>query len=171
MKKRYLLLLALSGTIISLDLWTKNLILQHFHLGKSIELIPGVFSLTYVRNAGAAFGILNTVDPAFRIPFFIAMPALALGLIFYFFSKLKEEETLMAASLSLIVGGAIGNLIDRIRFSYVVDFLDFYWGNGGPHFPAFNVADSAITVGVSLMIIDIIKKERQAHASRSVPSR
>lgn len=160
MKFKYLLLLSVSGTIISLDMWTKNLILKHFVLGESLPVFNSFFSITYVRNPGAAFGFLNTWDAKFRIPFFIIVPMLALIFILYFFRKLPESDRLVATGMSLIMGGAIGNLIDRISYNYVIDFLDFYWGSNGPHFPAFNVADSAITVGVAFFIIDMFKKSK-----------
>ena len=167
MKIKYLLLLSTSGTVISLDMWTKHLILKNYHLGQSNTIIKNFFSFTYVRNPGAAFGFLNTWDPQYRIPFFIAIPILALLMILYFFKNLPDEDRLVATALSLIMGGAIGNLIDRISFNYVVDFLDFYWGEMGPHFPAFNIADTAISVGVGLFILDMLKKNK-VNASNSI---
>jgi signal peptidase II len=165
MKKKYGLAAFIVFFIIAFDQWTKLLVLEHFALGESKILIHDLFSLTYVRNPGAAFGLLNTWDPVYRIPFFVAIPLLALSVIFSIFRKLDDKDFFMVTALSLVMGGAIGNLIDRVRFNYVVDFLDFYWKEGGPHFPAFNVADSAITVGVSLMVIDLLMKEKKTHAA------
>lgn len=168
MKLKYLVLLSVSGTIIALDQLTKHLVVQRFHLGESLRLIPGLFSLTYVRNPGAAFGLLNTWDPVYRIPFFITIPVVALAAIFFVFRKISAGDLILSSALSLVIGGAIGNLIDRVAYNYVIDFLDFYWKENGPHFPAFNVADSAISVGVALLILDIFRKENRAHAADSV---
>ncbi len=158
MKTKYLLLLAIAGTIISFDQFTKHMIISKFALGETHPIIPGFFSFTYIRNPGAAFGMMNTWNPQFRIPFFILMPLVALFAILYVFRKIEDSDKLMIITLSLIIGGAIGNLIDRVAYNYVIDFLDFFW-NYGAHFPAFNVADSAITVGVILMMFDLFKKE------------
>lgn len=158
MKVKYLLLLAIAGTIISFDQLTKHIVIDKFALHESIQIIPGFFNFTYIRNPGAAFGMMNTLDPKFRIPFFIAMPLIALAAILYVFRKIDDDDKLMTITLSLIIGGAIGNLIDRVAYNYVVDFIDFYW-NYGPHFPAFNIADSAISVGVTLLMYDLVKKE------------
>ena len=158
MKLKYLILLSISGAIISFDQYTKHLIISTFALGESVSIIPGYFSFTYIRNPGAAFGMMNTWDPQFRIPFFILMPLLALVAILYVFRKIEEKERLLVVTLSLIIGGAIGNLIDRIAYNYVIDFLDFFWRYGA-HFPAFNIADSTISIGVALLLFDLIQKE------------
>lgn len=158
MKLKYLVLLSVTGSIISLDQLTKHLITQRFHLGESIELISGFFNLTYVRNPGAAFGLLGHLDASVRVPFFIVVPIIALGVIFYVFRKVEDSDLKLACALSLVIGGAFGNLIDRAAYNYVIDFLDFHWDLS--HFPAFNVADIAICVGVGFLILDIIQKER-----------
>lgn len=166
-KLKYLVLLSVTGSIISLDQLTKNLVLQRFRLGESISVIENFFNLTYVRNPGAAFGMLSRWDPTFRIPFFIIVPLFALGVILYIFRKVDEKDLKLSTALSLVIGGAVGNLIDRVAYNYVVDFLDFHW-YGEAHFPAFNVADMAICVGVGLLILDIIQKERElARAKKS----
>jgi signal peptidase II len=162
MKLKHLILLSVSGTIIALDQLTKQIVLERFRLGESISVIEGFFSLTYVRNPGAAFGILGRWDSAFRIPFFIIVPLLALLVIVLIFRKVEDRDLWLSLALSLVIGGAVGNLIDRAAYNYVVDFLDFHWGVMGPHFPAFNIADIAICVGVGLLMIDIFKKERMA---------
>jgi len=160
MRLKYLVLLSVTGTIISLDQFTKHLVTLKFHLGESISLIPGFFSLTYVRNPGAAFGLLAKADPVWRVPFFIIIPLVALIVISFIFRKVGDADLKLSSALSLVIGGAVGNLIDRAAYSYVIDFLDFHWGAGGPHFPAFNVADAAICVGVGLLILDIFQKEK-----------
>ncbi len=157
MNRKYLILSGLTTFVVLVDQITKYLVHNRFRLGESIPLIEGFFSLTYVRNTGAAFGILATADPAFRIPFFVIVPIIALISIGYIFKKLPENDLKLSSALSLVVGGAIGNLIDRVYFGFVIDFLDFYWGVH--HFPAFNVADSAICIGVGILMLDLLTQE------------
>jgi signal peptidase II len=169
MKKKYLILIATIVVIVFLDQITKQAILQRFKLHETLIIIHDFFSLTYVRNPGSAFGFLNTAPEWFRVPFFILVPIIALTVIFYIIKTTDDKKTLLHFAYSLIVAGAIGNLIDRILYGYVIDFLLFYWKEGGPAFPAFNVADSAITVGVSLLIIDmILEGKKQNNASDSI---
>ena len=151
-KKKYAFLGAVFAVCVAIDQITKRAILNRFVLGESLEIVPGLFSLTYVRNKGAAFGFLHSAPESFREPFFLAVPILAIFILGYLYYQLRVEERLSAWALSLILSGAAGNLIDRVRFGYVVDFLDFYlvrWG----HWPAFNVADMAIVIGVSLLFL------------------
>lgn len=153
--RRYAILGLVTAFIIIFDQWTKQVVLDKFMLGESISVIDGFFNLTYIRNTGAAFGLLATAHPAFRVPFFIIVPIIALLAIAYIFRRIPSDDIKLSTALSLVVGGAIGNLIDRLRFGYVVDFLDFHW-RSEYHFPAFNVADSAICVGVGIMMLDLI---------------
>lgn len=148
---KYRALIAACLISVPLDQWTKHLVHTKFYLGESVSLIPGIFSLTYVRNKGAAFGFLNSAPDSFREPFFIAVPLIALFAIGYTFFKMQNDQRLAPLGLSLVVSGAVGNLIDRLRFGFVVDFLDVYWESH--HWPAFNVADSAIVVGVGLLLV------------------
>lgn len=163
-KIKYLVLLAVTGTVIALDQLTKTLVVQRFRLGESISILDNYFNLTYVRNPGAAFGMLARWDAAYRVPFFIFVPLVALGIILYVFRKVEERDFKLSTALSLVIGGALGNLIDRAAYNYVIDFLDFHWRYEA-HFPAFNVADAAICIGVGLLILDIIQKERHQNAS------
>jgi signal peptidase II len=156
-KLKYLVLLAVTGSVVSLDQLTKHLITQRFHLNETLVVIGGIFNITYVRNPGAAFGLLARLDSSVRVPFFIIVPIVALAVIFYVFRKVDDADTKLSAALSLVIGGAFGNLVDRAAFNYVIDFLDFHWDSA--HFPAFNVADIAITVGVFFIVLDIILKE------------
>ncbi|MBU6374725.1 MAG: signal peptidase II [Bdellovibrionales bacterium] len=158
MKRKHWILAFVPPALIFIDQWTKIIILNKFMLGESIPVISSFFNITYVRNTGAAFGFLATAHPSFRVPFFLVIPVIALVVIGYLFRKLPERDVKTALALSLVMGGAIGNLIDRVRLGYVVDFLDFHWKLQA-HFPAFNVADSAICVGVALMMLDFSKKE------------
>lgn len=151
-QKKYVFLGSVVAVCVSIDQITKQAILSRFVLGESLEVIPRLFSLTYVRNKGAAFGFLHSAPESFREPFFLAVPILAIFILGYLYYQSKAEDRLSAWALSLILSGAAGNLIDRVRFGYVVDFLDFYLERWG-HWPAFNVADVAIVVGVSLLFI------------------
>jgi signal peptidase II len=150
MKSKYIILVCLAGLVIVVDQITKLYIAHHFQLHESMNIIPNLFNFTYVRNTGAAFGLLSQAPESFRIPFFIIVPLIALTIIVLVFKKTKETEILMITALSLILGGAVGNFIDRLRFNYVIDFLDFHWKTY--HWPAFNVADASIVIGVSLLI-------------------
>lgn len=155
MKIKYLLLASIAGAIIGLDQLTKTYIITHFVLGQSHVVIPGFFDLTYIRNPGAAFGILATSHPGFRETFFAIIPIIALVVIIGLLRTTKDEEKLSIFSLSLVFGGAIGNYIDRLRFKYVIDFLYFHYKEVY-YFPAFNVADSAIVCGVALLIAQML---------------
>jgi len=142
--------LSLSLLVLILDQASKWLVVQSMQLYQSIPLLPG-FNLTYVHNTGAAFSLLSEAGGWQR--WFFALIALAISVILtLWLMRLKKNETLMAAALSLILGGAIGNLIDRLLYGYVIDFLDLYYQNW--HWPAFNIADSAICVGVALMLLE-----------------
>lgn len=123
--KKYCILLSLCGFIVSLDQLTKFIVINNFNLGQSKSIIAGFFNLTLVHNPGAAFGMFANLDPSIRIPFFFIVPGITLLIAIYFFHTISERATLAIISLSLIVGGAIGNIFDRIKFGYVVDFLIF----------------------------------------------
>lgn len=155
LKRKYLILVALTALVIFLDQLTKSIVVDRFRYGESIPVISGFFSLTYIRNTGAAFGLLAHADPTFRIPFFVIVPIVALVAIAFVFRKIADNDLKLSTALSLVIGGAVGNLIDRVKLNYVVDFLDFHW-RYEYHFPAFNVADSAICVGVAVLMLDLL---------------
>lgn len=164
--RKFLILLALTGTLTAFDQLFKFVVISRFHLGESRQVLEGFFNITRVHNAGAAFGLLATLGPQWREPFFFVVPLAMLAVILVVFYRLQESQRLSIFSLSLIVGGAVGNLADRLRLGYVVDFLDFHWRYRA-HFPAFNLADMAISTGVFLLIITIFtdaEKFRRAHA-------
>lgn len=145
---------------IIVDQLTKMLVAGSLHLYESREIIPGFFNLVYVTNSGAAFSMLADVDSPWRHYFFLCIGAAALIGLSVVYWKLRNVNNLYSWPLALIAGGAAGNLLDRIRFGSVVDFLDFYVGRY--HWPAFNIADSAICVGVGLfLIINIFDKRIQ----------
>lgn len=160
-------LLPVVGVIVMLDQVTKLWIDSSMQLYQSEEIISGFFSLTYVRNTGAAFGFLAQTPEWFRQPFFFATTGIALLVLGLFLSRLDETEWLARVSIASILGGAIGNLIDRLRFGYVIDFLDVYWQ--GYHWPAFNVADSCITVGVIGLLWSSLASKQQAAGSQAQP--
>jgi signal peptidase II len=147
--------------ILVTDQITKIAMTAKFQLGETLSIIPGFFNLTLVHNPGAAFGLFASAPEQFRQPFFFAVPLITLLIIFYLFHKLNPKQKISAHALSSIIAGAIGNLIDRFRFNYVVDFLDFHW-RFEYHFPAFNVADSAISIGVALLLIASLVEKSHA---------
>lgn len=148
----------LSVGVVALDQLTKWLVDASMQLYQSIALIP-FFQLTYLRNQGAAFSFLAGAG-GWQRWFFIGLAVTASGLICYWLNKLKPEQRWEAAAWALVLGGALGNLIDRTLYGYVIDFLDVYYGEW--HWPAFNVADSAITVGVAMLVIDSIWPRHRA---------
>ncbi|MFQ5579984.1 MAG: signal peptidase II [Nitrospiria bacterium] len=150
---KFLFLGVIGGGVILFDQISKLYIDRAFRLHESITVIDGFFSLTYIRNPGAAFGLFAEHNEGFRSVFFAAVSVIALFLLAYFFWEMPKEETLGLVAISLLYGGAIGNMIDRFRLGEVIDFLDFYVGKF--HWPAFNVADSAITVGISLLLFHV----------------
>jgi signal peptidase II len=155
MKVKYLLLASISGATISLDQLTKMYIHTRFHLGEVHRVISGFFDITYVRNFGAAFGVMATTAQKYREPFFLLVPFVALIIIIMIMRGLQDSQKGQIFGLSLIFGGAIGNYIDRLRFKFVIDFLDFHYKEIY-HWPAFNVADSAIVCGVGLLLIQMV---------------
>jgi signal peptidase II len=152
MKKKYLYLAVITGLLVAADQLVKMYIHTQFHLGESLVVLPNFFNLTYVRNFGAAFGFLAESHPTFREIFFLAMPPIALIIILAILRGVRDDDTRQIVALSAIFGGAIGNYIDRIRFRYVIDFLDFHLYDKYS-WPAFNIADSAIVGGVCLLLV------------------
>jgi len=145
--------------VIVLDQLTKIWVVKSFRLYESLEIIPNFFNLTYLTNKGAAFGFLAGVTAAWRHYFFLGLVSVALVLLVVAWRRMHKDHLFYGPALALIAGGAIGNVIDRVRLGAVVDFLDFYVA--GYHWPAFNVADSAITVGVALFLLTNFLEERQ----------
>jgi signal peptidase II len=157
LKNKYIKLVVVGGIIILLDQFSKELILRYLPFNKSIAVIRGFFNITHILNPGGAFGLMANLSPILRSIIFLFISSVAVGLIFYFYKKTPAQHSWLAAAFALILGGAIGNLIDRIRFGMVIDFLDFYVGN--LHWPAFNVADSAISVGIGIFLYHLIFKK------------
>ncbi|MCB9025934.1 MAG: signal peptidase II [Bdellovibrionaceae bacterium] len=151
MKKKYLILISICGFIIALDQLTKMYVHTHFLLGESLTIFPDFFDITYVRNEGAAFGIFRESADTFRNIFFLTMPPVAVVFIIYILHGINDDDRVQNVALSLVCGGAIGNYIDRLRFRYVIDFLDFHFERKWTY-PAFNIADSAIVVGIGILM-------------------
>jgi signal peptidase II len=154
-KKYWPLALSFLGVLL-LDRLTKEYIMTHYPLYYSRSIIPGLFNLVHIQNKGVAFGILGGSAPIWRDILLLLFPVLSMSAILIFAFCYPQQKTGILISLGLILGGALGNLIDRFRFRAVIDFLDVFWGNY--HWPAFNVADSAITVGVLFLVVSFMKK-------------
>ncbi|MGD9975899.1 MAG: signal peptidase II [Desulfatirhabdiaceae bacterium] len=151
------LFLLVSGPVIVLDQITKAIILATLPILDSISVIPGFFNIVHVRNPGGAFGFMAGQGPMVRSILFLVISGLAAGVIIWLYRRTPASFRVLRFALTLIFGGAIGNIIDRIRFGEVVDFLDVYIND--LHWPAFNVADSAITIGMTIMIYHVLFKK------------
>ena len=144
----------IAGGVVIADQVTKWIILERLDLYQVIVVVPGFFNITHIQNPGGAFGFLAQQSPLVRSLVFLLMSFLAVCLIFWFYRQTPPTHRFLSAGFALIFGGAIGNLIDRVRFGRVVDFLDFYLGAW--HWPAFNVADSAITTGIAVFLLHVV---------------
>jgi signal peptidase II len=163
MKRKYWILLIFCFGILLLDQWTKYVVIQKLALYQKVEMIQGFFSLIHVRNTGGAFGIFGGEKGGLGSVFFLIVSLLAIGAIGFLFIKIKENEKILALSFSLVLSGAIGNLIDRLRYGEVIDFLQFYlsflpWRIFNP-WPTFNIADSAICIGMGLLALELLKRD------------
>ena len=157
---KYKRLIAVACFVVIVDQITKALILYNLPLHHSISVIPGFFSLTHIHNPGGAFGFMANQSSGLINIFFLFISLLAIFLIIYLYRNTPKTHPLLATGFTLIFGGAIGNMIDRIRFGEVVDFLDCYLGS--LHWPAFNVADSAITIGITIFMFHFLFKKLPA---------
>ena len=154
----------LVAAIIGVDQASKLAIIAAIPVFDSVGLIPGLLNLVHVHNPGVAFGFLNNLDDAYQKIVTTMLALVALVGIGYYARHIRREEWLARLGLSVILGGALGNLIDRLRLGYVTDFVDVYWGSW--HFWAFNVADASITIGAIMVFSDLLLVSR--HASDSV---
>jgi signal peptidase II len=150
--------------VVICDQVTKALVRSRLPLHESVVIVPGLLDFTHVRNTGAAFGFLNAVDFPFKTVVIAVVATAALIGVALYAAGLAHHQTLARVGLALIIGGAAGNLIDRVTVGSVVDFVDVYWRSY--HFWAFNVADSAISIGVAVMVVDMIGVNK--HASSAV---
>jgi signal peptidase II len=150
MRKYHILIAAL---VVVLDRFTKSLVAQRISLHDSVDVIPGLFRLTHVQNPGAAFGLFSESSSEWKVAMLILFSVAALAVVSALLWKNGKAMNATAIALSLVFGGALGNLWDRVLSGRVIDFLDFYIGSH--HWPAFNVADSAIVVGALLLLSEI----------------
>jgi signal peptidase II len=148
----------IAGLVVILDQAVKWLVRSRFALHESLEIVPGWFNLTRVHNTGAAFGLLNAMDFPFKTLVLTLIACAAIAGLAMWGATLEPGQQVARTGLAFVIGGAAGNLIDRVAVGYVLDFVDVYRGDW--HFWAFNVADAAITVGVSLMLIDFLGLKR-----------
>ncbi|SKA80986.1 signal peptidase II [Paucidesulfovibrio gracilis DSM 16080] len=160
MKKRFLTTITWALVILIPDLVTKALVQKSFTLWESREIIPGFFNLTLVHNMGAAFGFLNNSQIDWQTPFFVAATLFAMLFILWLVRQEDELGHTGITGLGLILGGAVGNLIDRLSHRYVIDFFDFHLA--GWHWPAFNIADCGITIGAGLVLLNYWTRQRNA---------
>ena len=155
------LMLAIAALIVLLDRVTKLWIIAHIKPGHAIVVIPKVFRLTHVVNTGAAFSIFEgATSPALVRNLLVGFSIIAVAVVLVLIWKMGRSATVTSVALALILGGAIGNLYDRIRFAYVVDFLEVHIVHY--HWPDFNVADSAIVVGACLLLLEMLRPQRSA---------
>jgi signal peptidase II len=161
-----MIFMAILVTGLPLDQLSKVLVQLKLPLGSQVPLIPGFLNLVHVRNKGAAFGLMSGWSTDFVWLFFVAVIGLVLVVLGYLLWRLPDDHWSAAVGYSLILTGALGNLIDRVRLGEVVDFIDVYWGRY--HWPAFNVADSLVCVGAAVMVWVIIRDEKTADASNPV---
>ena len=172
-KIKYKILMTIAPLVFIADQVTKFFIVKHVPFGDRIPVISGFFDIVHFRNTGAAFGMFSSMSDSFRVPFFYIIAAVAVIFLIFYYRSLKDNHILMPVALSLVFGGIAGNIIDRIRLSSVVDFLSVHIGDQALKFslfgkaydislewPAFNVADSAITIAMFIFIyIALFKKE------------
>ena len=157
LKNKYLMLAVVTGLVVLADQITKVLVYTYLPYHQSITVVPGFFDITHIHNPGGAFGLMANMSTSARTIVFLLASSLAVGLIFYFYIKTPTSYVFLAIGFALIFGGAIGNLIDRVRLGIVIDFLDVYIGDY--HWPAFNIADSAITVGIVIFGFHLLFKK------------
>ena len=161
-RNRWRLLGWVAGPVLALDQATKLHVHNTFALYESRPVVENFFALTYIRNSGSAFGLLSRYDPDLLRIFFPAVTVLAVVLLLWYLSRVPSAEARSLWGVCLVIGGAAGNGVDRFRIGQVIDFLDVHW-YGVYHWPAFNVADSAICLGVGLLLLDAFRGARTGH--------
>ena len=154
--------------VVALDRITKMMVEAWLPPYRSVPVVPGLVDLTFVQNPGGVFGVFRSLDASWRAGLLTVVPMAAILLILAYAWRVPAEHRLTLASLALILGGAVGNLVDRFRLGYVVDFLDVHWR--GWHWPAFNVADSTICIGVGLLLVESLFSPQRSGATTPGPS-
>ena len=163
MKRKYWILLIICVLVLSFDQWTKYAVQQRLPLHQRVEVVPGFFNLTHVRNTGGAFGIFGGRRGGWGLFFFVAVSLAAISSILFLFVKTKEDGATLPLAFALVLSGALGNLIDRLRYGEVIDFLEFYVSSF--YWPAFNIADSAICAGIGFLALELVIHDRQGKKS------
>jgi signal peptidase II len=163
---RRVYLLVAAGVVVA-DQITKRMVARMIELHDSHEIVPGLASLTHVRNRGAAFGFLSNADLPYQSVLFSVLSLVALVAIAAYAFKLPATQRWTQVALALIMGGAVGNLIDRMAHGFVIDFVDVYWR--AHHWPAFNVADSCISIGVVMLVLELLRPNESEPASSDRP--
>jgi signal peptidase II len=158
--------LFVSLAVLALDQWTKWLVEMHLPRGMVLEVVPGLLNLVHVRNTGIAFGLFSAGGAQSSWPL-IVLALVALTAVGLYFRFTPATDRVLLAALTLVAGGAVGNLLDRIVAGSVTDFVDVYLG--AHHWPSFNVADSAITVGIGLMVLDTLLRRQPADDAARAP--
>lgn len=166
MRNKYLFLFVISSALIVIDQYTKFMVTLHIPVNYSVKVVDGFFNLTHIRNSGVAFGIFSDQQSELKPYLLIFVSIIAIVAILVIFHQTGKEKRLVQSGLVLIFSGAIGNLIDRVIHKEVIDFIDFFIEN--QHWPAFNVADSCITIGVMLMAVDMLIGSKPPHSPDSV---
>jgi signal peptidase II len=158
MKLKYLILFSLSGFVVAIDQLTKNLAFLNLSPGESHPLLGNFLTLSLSHNTGFAFGLILRAPDSVRDVFFVGIPVFALVLIVLIFIKLQDDEMLASVALTTLLAGALGNLIDRVQYGHVLDFLKLRLGTW--ELPPFNIADASIIIGVILMIFNTLRQVR-----------
>jgi signal peptidase II len=159
MRKKYLILIVVFCGVFFFDQITKSYVHRTLYEFQSVEIIKDFFHITYVRNTGAAFGLLAGPAHPLRTALFVVISGVAIGVILLIYRKIEDDDTLHALAFSFLLGGAVGNLVDRVWMGQVIDFLDFHWYDH--HWPAFNFADSAICGGIGLILLNMLMGSRR----------
>jgi signal peptidase II len=159
LKKKYIILIVVFCGVLFFDQFTKAWVHRSLHEYESREVIENYFHITYVKNTGAAFGLLAGPANPIRTAFFVIISGIAIGVILLMYRKIGDEDTLHALAFSLLLGGAAGNVVDRLWMGQVIDFLDFHWHDH--HWPAFNFADAAICGGIGLILLNMVMGARR----------
>lgn len=157
-QRKYIILMFVTGLLVSIDQLIKLYVHTQFQLHESLPVIQNFFHITYVRNFGAAFGFLSQAPAVFREVFFLIVPPVAAVIILLLLRNVQNSDTRQILALSSVFAGAFGNYLDRLQFRYVIDFLDFHYGKLS--WPAFNVADMAIVIGVTFLLISVFRESK-----------
>jgi signal peptidase II len=154
--QRFLFCALVSGAVLGLDQASKIAVRSSLDIGAAVPVIPGVFNLVHVTNHGAAFGLLNNADMTWQTYLFAAASVVAVIALLFLVAQARDDETAFLWGASMVLGGALGNLVDRLSLGHVTDFLDVYFKSY--HWPAFNLADAGICLGAGLLLFSVYQR-------------